>query len=159
MTAPVLHANNELVAVAWLAGVTGLTPDMVATTLPKDPTVWANTGFVTAPTTVGGALPAGYAYRSPVVTVKCWATRPGSNKPPWGQAAHLASLVVDGCYAPDGRGTGSIRRVTLPGGYPGAQVTGAWIPTEPRRSYGDAGDYACYVLDLALRWVELGKEK
>lgn len=45
-----LRATPELVAEAWLKAVVG---DRVSTSLPKDNTSWAASGFVTL-TTVGG---------------------------------------------------------------------------------------------------------
>lgn len=144
-----LRANTELVAVAWIGGVEGLTPGMVNVTLPKDNTGWAASGFVTV-RAVGGS-PGLYApLRSPVCVCDCWAVSPNSAKPPWGLANHLAELIVAGCLA-----TNAERTVTLPDSYPGARVLSAYPVSEPRRAYGDQGDYAHYVLDLALHWIDL----
>ncbi|WP_297699638.1 hypothetical protein [Mycobacterium sp.] len=145
----ILRANTELVAMAWLAGVTGLTSDMVAAVLPKDTTAWAATGFVTV-RAVGGAPGIHVPMRQPVVTVDTWAVRPGSAKPPWFLANHLAELVDVGCRAVD-----ASRTVTLPTNYGTARVHSAYLVSEPRRAYGDQGDYARYTTDLALNWVDL----
>lgn len=42
-----LRSNSELVAISWRGDVTGLTPSMVAATIPKDNSSWAASGFVT----------------------------------------------------------------------------------------------------------------
>lgn len=145
----VLRANTELVAVAWLAGVEGLAPGMVAATLPTDNTTWAASGFVTV-RTVGGAPGLYTPLRAPVVTVDTWAVRSGTSKPPWFQANYLAELVDRGCRASNVQ-----RTLTLPSGYPAARVLSAYLVQEPRRAYGDAGDYAHYTADLTLCWVDL----
>ena len=64
MSAPVLRANTDLVAQAWLAGVPGLDGAMVASTLPSDVTGWAVSGFVQV-TTVGGSPDAYVPMREP----------------------------------------------------------------------------------------------
>lgn len=144
---PTLTANTELVAVQWLLGVTGLSSGMVATQLPKDQSTWSTNGFVTVAALGGG--PNNYTgVRGPVLQLDCWAVAPGSNKPPWFQANALAELVVGACRVGDGR------TVTLPNGYPAARVLQAWVITEPRRVYDDAGDVARYTLNLALSWIQ-----
>jgi hypothetical protein len=144
-----LRANTELVAVAWLAGVTGLSSAMVASTLPQDETTWSAAGFVTVRTS-GGSPGIHVPMRAPVVTLDFWGVRPSSSKPPWFQANYLAELVDAGC-----RATGAGRTVTLPTNYPAAHVHSAYFVQEPRRAYGDQGDYAHYIADLALYWTDL----
>lgn len=143
-----MRANTELVAIAWLGGVTGLTSAMVAATLPADNTTWAASGFVTV-RTVGGAPGIHVPLRQPVVMVDCWAVKPGSSKPPWFQANALAELIDAGCRASTAQ-----RPVTLPTGYPTARVLSAYLVSEPRRAYGDQGDYARYTVDMALNWTD-----
>lgn len=144
-----LRASTELVAATWLRGVAGLSSAMVATQLPKDTTAWSASGFVTV-RTVGGSPGLYVPLRSPVVTVDCWAVNPGSAKPPWFAANALAELIDLGCRAADVN-----RTLTLPTGYPDARVLSAYLLSEPRRAYGDSGDYAHYIFDLALHWVDL----
>jgi hypothetical protein len=153
--ATILRANTDLVAVAWLGGVTGLTPSMVASRLPTDNTTWAASGFVTVH--VSGGTPAiGYALRQPIVTVGCWANTLNSVKPPWGKAFHLAETIVAATEPTDDAGRRAVHRVlTLPGSYPSARVLGATVRSEPRRAYGDAGGAAHVLLDVELDWVEL----
>jgi hypothetical protein len=144
-----LRANTELVAVAWLGGVAGLSTSMVATNLPTDNSTWAASGFVTV-RTVGGAPGVYVPLRSPVVTVDAWGVKPGSSKPPWFQAASLFEAIDLGC-----RASNVSRALTLPTNYSGARVLTAYLLSEPRRAYGDQGDYAHYIADLALHWVDL----
>lgn len=145
-----LPANTELVAIAWLGGVSSLTSSMVATTLPSDNTSWAASGFITV-RTVGGTPGLYVPMREPVVTLDFWAVKPGSGKPPWFQAATLTELVQAGTRASNAQ-----RAVTLPTGYNSAHVFSAYFVQEARRAYGDQGDYAHYVVDMALHWIDGG---
>jgi hypothetical protein len=142
-----LRPTTELVAVAWLAGVPGLSTQMVATQLPRDNTSWAASGFVTV-RTVGGQPSIYTPLRQPVLAVDAWAVNPTSNKPPWFQANGLMELIREGCEATAGH-----RWVTLPGNYGPAQVTSAYFVTEPQRVYTDAGAYAHYNASLQLYWA------
>jgi hypothetical protein len=153
-----LPPNSELVAVAWLAGVAGLLSSQVATKLPADTSVWVEAGFVTVGGgdgagggVIGGAPNRYMALRNPVVSVHCWAVKPGSARPPWGQAARLAELVVAGTYDE----TSMRRALTLPDGYDQARVNEAYALTEPRRIPGDDASFAHYQLDLQLHWVAI----
>jgi len=142
-----LRPTTELVAVAWLGGVTGLSPSMVATQLPRDNTSWAASGFVTV-RTVGGSPSIYVPLRSPVIAVDAWAVNPTSNKPPWFQANALMEAIDQGCRAVD-----SHRWLTLPGSYLQARVNTAYWITEPQRVYTDQGGYARYTANLTLNWV------
>lgn len=144
-----LRANTELVTVAWLAGVDGLSSSMVSSTLPTDETTWSATGFITVRTT-GGSPGLDVPLRSPVVTLDFWAINPNSGKPPWFQANYLAELVDAGTRAVNVQ-----RTLTLPANYPNARILTAYLVQEPRRAYGDQGSYAHYVADLAVHWVDL----
>ncbi len=149
-----LRANTDLVAVAWLGGTVGLTTDMVGSQLPADATTWSTNGFVTVRTS-GGRPVLDNALRGPVVTVDTWACKPTSSKPPWNKANALAELIVRACYPrTDAERTNLCRLLTLPSGYPAARVLSAYPVTEPRRNYGDIGDYASFTFDLQLNWVD-----
>lgn len=151
--------NSELVAVAWLGGITGLTSAMVSMTLPSDTSTWSATGFVTVGSgdigssgIIGGTPDPYTRLRNPVASVHTWAVKPGSAKPPWRMAANLAELIVAGCYDED-----NMRRVlVLPTGYGCARVMEATVLREPSRVPGDQGGYARFYLDLQLHWVSLG---
>lgn len=142
-----LLANTDLVAVAWLGGVSGLSSGMVSTQLPKDTSTWSTNGFVTATTLSGNPNP--YTrLRGPMVRVDCWAVSPGSNKAPWAQANALAEYVVAACNL------ATYTIVTLPAGYPSARVLQAWVATEPQRVWGDVADTARYTMNVAFRWSQ-----
>jgi hypothetical protein len=155
------YANDEIVTIAWIASIPGFSPDMVATQLPpsanKDgtPAGWvvAGKGFVTV-AVAGGTPDPLLPVKRVVMQVDCWATRPGSNKPPWNVANALAMAIQ---FATWDRVTMS-RRLTLgvrgqP--YPMASVQGAAMMTAPRRILDDAGDFARYSFDLGLQWITL----
>lgn len=149
---PPLRATSDLVAVAWLRGVSGLDPTKVATTLPEDVAGWGEAGFVQV-RAVGGTpdlyLPAG----RPVLQVDCWAVKPDTGRPLWNVAALLAQAIVDGT-----RDESTMRRpLALPAGYPGAQVMQAYPLVDPHRIEGDPGSYARFRMDLAMHWVEVGQ--
>ena len=158
MTTPVvLRPTSELVAVAWLSTIDGLTSAMVATTLPPDvapdntPAAWVSTGFITV-SVVGGSPNYQLPVKKPVMQIDTWATKPGSNKPPWGMANALAETVR---YATLDRYHIS-RPLTITANgvaYPGANVMSAWVMTEPRRLYSDAADYAHYSFDVMFEWI------
>ncbi|MFG3170571.1 hypothetical protein [Streptomyces sp. NPDC048200] len=153
MTTPVLHATPELVTTAWLISVVG---DRVATTLPKpgaDGTLsWADGGFVTH-VVAGGASNIYVPMRTPVMGLSCWAANPGSQKPPWNQAATLAESIVAACLDHDNIPR---RALALPGGYPSVQVKSAYTVGDPRRITDDASSYACYdIPGLVIAWTEV----
>jgi hypothetical protein len=152
-----LHATNDLVAVAWLRTLPGLSADGVATQLPADETKWAANGFVVVPAHVGGSPHSNMALRRPVVQVDCWGTVPGSDKLPWGIPSQLAEQIRAGTY--DRTTFGRLLEITAGGvSYPYARVKSARMMTEPRRVWSDAGDYAGFSFDLALQWTSAGEE-
>jgi hypothetical protein len=143
-----LRATPELVAEAWLKTIVG---DRVATTLPKDNTSWAASGFCTL--VVAGGTPNLYVpLREPAVGVDCWANNPNSQKPPWSKAAALAEAIQAACY--DHRAIP--QAVTLPVGYPGALVKSAYTTGEHRRVPDDPSSYARYSIPgLVVVWTEV----
>ena len=150
-----LQPNSELVAVAWLRTVLGLTAAMVSTRLPTDTTLWEESGFVTVGggdgtgAVIGGSPNREMPLRAPVVSVHCWAVKRGSGRPPWGKAAQLAELIVTGTYDE----TRMRRQLTLPSGYQPARLNEAYALSEPRRIPADPSGYAHFQLDLQLHWV------
>lgn len=145
----VFRANTDLVATAWLSDLDGV-PN-VATTLPTDNSSWSASGFVQV-SAIGGASSPDVPMRAPVVAVTCWAVNPNSKRPPWGKANNLAETIINACYSP----TNFHKALTLRDGFPQARVHAAWPLTEPRRlPGGDISEYAAYVFDLAVRWVEV----
>lgn len=152
-----LQPSDEAVASAWIGSVLGLSMAMVDAQLPPDVNsdgtvaAWIGTGFVTV-AVVGGTPDALLPVNRPVIQVDCWATVPGSNKPPWPKAAALAAAIR--------RATWDRYRIARPLAisvngvtYPKAVVQSAYLATSFRRVYDDAGDYARFQADLALTWV------
>jgi hypothetical protein len=143
-----LRPNNELVTIAWLKAVVG---DRVASTLPKDNTTWAASGFCTLDT-AGGTPNLYVPLHEPVMGVDCWANNPDSQKPPWNKAATLAQMIKDACWDHPA----IPRRVTLPPGYPPVQVKSAYTTGEPRRVPDDPSSYARYSIPgLVVVWSEV----
>jgi hypothetical protein len=149
-----LRPTGELVAVAFLGSVQGLSPQMVATTLPADDTTWAATGFVTV-AVVGGSPNIYLPVKSPVFQVDCWAVKPGSGKPPWWKANAIAEAIR---YATLQRtGLNRVLAINANGvSYPSAVVQSACLLTEPRRMYADSADYALYSCDVQMTWTTCG---
>jgi len=155
------YPTDELVAAAWIATIPGFSQAMVATQLPADadragnPAPWVATGFVTV-AVAGGTPSPDLPEQSPVIQADCWATVPGSNKPPWFKANRLATAIVRAAR----NRTTVPRPLTITSGpvvYGVVSVRAAYVTTTPRRIYDDAGDYARYQLDLALSWVVPGE--
>ena len=148
-TPGLFRPNSELVAVAWLKGLTYL-GTRVATELPKNLSGWSASGFVVV-SAAGGTGVQYTPMRRPVVDVQTVAVAPESGRPPWSQSSQMAEQIVaatlDHPTVP--------RRVTMPSGYRSAFVRSVWVVTEPRRVPGDAGDFARFSMDLALDWVEI----
>jgi hypothetical protein len=143
-----LRATPELVATAWLKTVVG---DRVATTLPKDNAVGRRPGSARSSSR---AAPPTCTCRcaNPHVGVDCWAVNPQSQKPPWNKAAALAEAIQAACY----NHPAIPQRLTLPTGYPQAQVLSAYTTGEHRRVPDDPSSYARYSIPgLVIAWTEV----
>jgi hypothetical protein len=152
----ILHTPTDLVAVAWIRSIPGLTADGVATQLPDDEESWAENGFIVVPATVGGTPHDSIPLRRPVCQVEAWGTVPGSTRLPWGIPNQLIEQVRAGTY--DRRHFGRPLAITAGGvTYPTATVKGATALTEPRRIWSDIGDYAGFAMDVRLDWTALGE--
>lgn len=159
MTTPALplEANDETVAVAWLASIPGLSTAMVGPVLPPDvdpdgsQAPWIQTGYVSV-AVVGGNPDPLLPVSRPVIQVDCWAAVPGSNKPPWNMALALSRVVLRATWSRTG-----IPRPLTPTvngvAYPTAVVQAATVVTSFRRLYDDQADYARVQGDLQLSWV------
>ena len=146
-----LVPNDELVSAAWLGSVPGLSPSMCATQLPADESVWADNGFVTV-AVVGGTPHPDLPLSRPVIQVDCWAVSPSSSKPPWFKANAIATVIRYACWSR----TNVPRLLTITANgvsYPTAAVRSAVMVTQPRRIWGDGGDYARYSADISLVWT------
>lgn len=140
------NATSEAVAIAWAGTATGVTSAMVGFEVPTDNTTWAASGFI-VPTVSGGNSALNYALGSPVVTFQCWACKTDSAYAPWGKARNLAGFLRKATY---------LNRpvdVTLTDTDENARVLSTYPVGEPRKVYGDLGDYAAYTIDLAFNWV------
>jgi hypothetical protein len=160
MTTPVatLHADSDLVAVAWLRTLEGLVADGVATQLPADEKSWAANGFVVVPVQVGGTPHSTMPLRRPVLQVETWGTVPGSDKLPWGIPSQLCEQIRMGTY--DRLNFGRLLQITANGvTYPPARVKSAKMLTEPRRIWHDTGDYAGKMFNLELQWTAASGEE
>jgi hypothetical protein len=139
-----LHPNTELVAVAWLRSIPGVT--QAGTTLP-DAEKWAASGFVQV-VGVGGFSDPYVPMIAPSVGITCWAANLDSGSPPWGKAAHLAESIRWACYRLGNTSP------AVPVSYAGARLMSAFLLSEPRRVSSEPTSYARYDFDLGLRWTE-----
>ena len=155
--------TDVLVAAAWIASIPGFTTGMVGERLPPDvlapapdkpknrPAPWLKTGFITVQW-AGGGNDAYVPRRSPVMQVDVYASRPGSNDPPWRQAEALGEAI----YLATMQRTGFNRLLAIEAEsvtYPGAVVQGVYLATPFRRLYDDPAAYARITANLALSWV------
>lgn len=153
---PPAHVTTRLVYVAWISTIAGLTASGVGNTLPPDDTTWSAGGYIVVPATVGGTPHTNAPLRRPVAQVECWATTPGSGKPPWNKAAQLAEQIRFASY--DRINFGRLLTITENGvPYPDAMVRAVTMLTEPRQIWGDVADYAGWSFDLALQWIQPGE--
>lgn len=148
-----LLPTNELVAIAWLKGITDLPTDAIGTTLPAVDS-WADTGFIEVGV-VGGSPDRDIPVRRPVLGIQCWAANANSGRPPWGKANQLAEIIAAACYGGVDDVVPSQRVVTMHvPGYQQARVTAAYFVTEPRRiPRADDARYAMYSGDLQMHWT------
>lgn len=144
------YATTEKVVTAWLDTLPGITAAMVGDQLPQADIngnfSWAASGFIT-PYGLGGAPNIYLPVENPVVGLKCWAVDPDTGRPPWNLANNLAQTVKNGCFT-----NGGGQFLTLPYCDQNARLMSAYMPTQPRRAYGDTGDYACTVAEVQLHW-------
>lgn len=138
--------TSDLVALAWLKGIDGLSPDSISTTLPSDNSKLVD-GFVVV-STVGGSPDIYVPMRNPVVAVDCYAAPVSGNKAPWARANALAEAIRMACYDRVDREV----QIT-PGDYLPARVVSAYMVTEPRRINGDPAGFARYSADLQLHYT------
>ena len=143
--------NTELVIVAWLKAIPGIDPDAVATTLPE-PGTWPGYQFI-QPSTVSDDTDPHIPVFRPVVSIDCRAYRPGSKRPPWGQANQLAEIIRMATYRTmvhDGL------NLAMPAGYSPARICPPWVIHGPHRMLGDQSHWARYQLDLGFTWTHVG---
>lgn len=147
------NPNTELVAIAWLKGVPGLPANSINTTLPKDNSTWAASGFVQIPFVVGGNPDFYIPVFRPIVQVNFWGVNVNGAKPPWGKAAQMAQRAVEATWKAENEAYSMQRTVSMHvSGYKQAHVFSAYFLTEPRRIPNDDARMALYSGDLQLHW-------
>ena len=158
------HPNSELVAMAWIASIPApfgpFSSSMVATQPPAE-TSWPTNSdgvsqFITV-TVIGGTPLLGMPVAQPIVEVKGWATKVGSNKPPWFAANDLLQRIWLSTMSKQPGVFG--RALTIENGtavFNSASCIEATVHTEPRRIYSDPRNWACYMMDMSLAWREVG---
>lgn len=147
--------TGELVAVAYgkrVLAEAGLAGVPVVTTLPPVDS-WAATGAVQVGGIVGG-VSRETALRDTVVSYEGWAARPGSDKPPWGQANGLLAALLDSAFWDwldamplDLEPAGIYRPVLI------QSVTVKGVQGEPRRLPDPDTSRAHYTMDLRIFWT------
>lgn len=146
--------TGELVAVAYakriltLAGFTA----PVVTTLP-DVSSWSSTGAVQVDGIVGNVAKENNL-RDMVVSFSGWGARPGSDKPPWGQANGLLEPIRDSAFLD---WADALELELEPAGtYAPVRVQSAvtlGVQSEPRRMPDPDTSRAHYVMELRLLWT------
>lgn len=143
--------TSELVAVAYakrvlsLAGVTA----PVVTTLP-DVAGWASTGAVQVEGIVGTTTRE-HGLRDIVVSFGGWGAKPGSDKPPYGQANGLLEFLVT--FGAERDWADALALDLEPAGvYEPVLVQAGHHITEPRRIPDQDSSRAHYTVDYRLVW-------
>lgn len=142
----------ELVAVAYAKAVLGAAGQgtvPVVTTLP-DASGWASTGAVQVGGIVGTTTREN-GLRDTVVSYEGWGARPGSDKPPWGQANGLLEFILADGSERDWT-DGLILELEPAGVYEPVLVQSAFMQTEPRRIPDPDTSRAHYTMDHRIIW-------
>jgi hypothetical protein len=143
-----IYASPEKVALTWVASLAGIAA--AGDQLPTDNSTWSASGYVVgAP--AGGGSNIYYPLHEPVFTFQGWACNPDSGMPPWGKARNLIETIRAETYLH------LPRFLTLTGCSQNARVLQTHFVGEPRKVYGDLGDYAAYAVDVQLHWVPVPK--
>lgn len=144
--------HGELVAQAWLRQLQGVPSNGVSTTLPKDNSTWAASGFVVIEV-VGGTPDLYNPISNPVVSIKCYACSLNSSQPNWGKANQLAEIIKLNGYGTVDSVNNAQRVVGLAPQYQNARVLLAYPVSEPRRMPGDEARFALYQFEMQFVYV------
>lgn len=144
--------HSELVAQAWIRQLQGVPTNGVGTTLPKDNTTWAASGFVQIGT-VGGSPNEYLPVSNPVIGVEVWACAINSSQPPWGKANQIAEIIKAAGYGSADSLNNPQRVVALAPQYQNARVLAAYAITEPRRVPADDARFAHYNFNMQFIWT------
>lgn len=145
--------HGELVAQAWLRGIDGVPTNGVGTTLPRDNSTWEASGFVQIEGVVGGSPNVDLPISNPVFSIKCWANKAKSNKPPWGRANQLAERIRMATFGTVDAPVPSARIVALAPSFQNARVQSVRLLSEPRRMLSDEARFALYQFDMQMTYV------
>lgn len=141
------HATNDAVAIAWVNHVLG--SDLAGSQVPEDNSTWAASGFV-AVQTVGGGADSYYNLRKSTIGLQVWTCdTQQSGQPPWGKAHFLAESIRAATYSYDQPW------LDIPYCDERVRVMTTRMIMEPRRKYGDTGDYACVNLHIGINWTTI----
>jgi hypothetical protein len=144
--------STELVLIAWLGTIPGITPAMVDYALPGKTELWKDTGFITVgPAFGGGHEDPELPVRESLIEIQCYGVNPGTLNPNYQIASDLAELVVRACEEDHKCNEELVTR----DGYRRARVTAVWVIRDPERILDEAASYGRYDLDLAVRWIEI----
>ncbi len=88
-----------------------------------------------------------------MITIRCWANRPGSAKPDWGKANQIAELIKIGGYGNVDSLAPAQRIVQLSPAFQNARVLAAYAVTEPRRIISDEARFAQYQMEMQFVYV------
>lgn len=149
---PYLPTNGK-VAVAFLGSrfLPSITPGMVATSLPRELSTWADLGFVQA-TIVAASPDVDVPVRRPLVQLDAWAVSPDSVKPNVAKANRLAELVFRG-LEDDVQLFG--KTLDLGPHYLPVRVLAAYPSSEPAEVPDDPSGYGRVTFDFVLEWARL----
>lgn len=151
------YPNSDLVVQEWLR-TAGLGVAGVASQLPQDNSTWGTSGFITT-TVVGGTFNPYISVGRPVMQLDVYTIRPNASKPLWNRASNIMQGLIRAVLD-----EATLRRaLTLtagPADYGRARVLEISSPgyedmPEPRKVFGDPGNYARMTIDLQFHWVGL----
>lgn len=156
---PSAYPTIELVAIAWLkanAAAVGLNDQKIASTLPRDTSTWAPTGFVQVRSLSGGNYAAAGTKRTSIVTVDAWWSSTNgdttSSSPQWRKANQLIERVIAATEEPT---SGYSFTLDLGPNYQNVVVLSVYPVGEPQRIENDPASYARYTVDLVVDWARM----
>lgn len=139
-----IYASPLRVGVEWARTTPGI--PAVGEELPTDNTTWAASGFVTA-AGAGGSSNINYRFGHHVITFQTWACTPDSPYPPHWKAENLCEVFRQETLRHVGR------FLTLPNCSENAKVLQSQVVLEPRKTFGDFGNYASFTMGVQLHWI------
>lgn len=136
---------------AWLRTLDGIPDNKINTVLP-DVALWVDTGFVQIVGAVGGSPWLDAAVQEPVIEVDTWGARANSERPDWGKASALMTIIRDAAQDPI-RSVGVIVAV----GTRQARIVSLWPISTPRKTLagidqGDPASFARLMIDIQMIW-------